>query len=187
MVTTRRGTRMITVGAVLAAGILGGQTQAAPGTAIVNTVSPNSIVIPTQEWVDVTDQPSGITVKLPGKATPADVPGGGRGYSVQTGDNAVSFIVIDGSLMQSDLDSFLQNFAKGIGGTLTSSQKTTAKGHPAIDGRLTLTKEGTRVVDFVRGIATTTHFLVLSTVGLVGDETAVKQVHQRLLAGVRIP
>jgi hypothetical protein len=193
MVTIRRGTGMPAGVAVLVAGVIAGSAPAVPGTAFLGVPYPSSIALPAQAWMDVTDQPSGVSVKLPGQATPQDVSRSvdgksikGRAYRVVTGDNAIIFIVWDVPGSQFDLEKAIQDDATR-GGIISSSQKTTVDGRPGLDARITITVSGIRLVSFSRYIAADTHVVLLATTGPVADEKAVKQLHQQLLAGVRIP
>lgn len=161
--------------------------------------SHHGITTPAVKWVKTTDSPSGITAKLPGKATvqklsvPADgTTVTGRVYSVRTDDGLVGFAVLDirggQQHLNEGLQGFLEGYNKSTGETLasTSSQKTTVDGHPALDARLS-TKESDRRVGATRFIADDTHVVQAVTLGSGANKKAMDQMHQQLLASIRIP
>ncbi|MFJ9965163.1 hypothetical protein [Streptomyces avermitilis] len=161
--------------------------------------SHQGIAKPAAKWVKTTDSPSGITVKLPGKATVQKVsaPAGattvtGRVYSVKTDDGLVGFAVLDLPGGQENLNDGLQGFLEGYNEvsrdtlTSTSSQKTTIDGHPALDARLS-TKGGDRKVGAARFIADDTHIVQAVTLGSAANEKDVDLIHRQILASIRFP
>ena len=202
---------MLTASTAVAAGgvLLPTSAFAAPETPHVGSVttmaaghaghSHQGITIPADEWVKTTDAPSGITVKLPGKATvqKLSIPAGGttvtgRVYSVETDNGFFGFAVIDVPGGQEDLheglQGFLEGYNEGAGETLTSSsiRKTTIDGRPALDARLS-TKGSDRVVGAARFIADDTHVVQAVTLGSATNKKAMDQMHQQLIASIRIP
>ncbi|GAA5707295.1 hypothetical protein SM007_34095 [Streptomyces avermitilis] len=161
--------------------------------------SHHDIAKPAVKWVKTTDSPSGITVKLPGKATlqKLSAPAGGttvtgRVYSVKTDDGLVGFVVLDVPDGQEYLNDGLQGFLEGYNEasrdtlTSTSSQKTTVDGRPALDARLS-TKGSDRKVGAARFIADDTHIVQAVTLGSAANEKDMDQIHRQILASIRIP
>ncbi len=157
--------------------------------------------VPAVEWVETKDPPSGITAEFPGKATVQEssipVEGktvNGRYYRVDiTKDEGVGLAVFDMPGDQYSLDENLQGFLDGYsivtgGETLTSTnvRKTTVDGHPVLDARLSA-EEGEGAVGFLRLIADDDHLVHAVTFGPAANEKALKEMHERFLAGIRIP
>jgi hypothetical protein len=185
--------------AVVAGGVL------LPTTAFATPQTPHgghshhSVTIPAVKWVKTTDAPSGITVRLPGKATvqklsvPAvDMTVSGRVYTVKTDDGIVGFAVLDLPGGQEDLyeglRGFLEGYKEGSGDTLTStsSRKTTVDGRPALDTRLA-TKGSDRMVGAARFIGDDTHVVQAVTLGSAANEKDMDRMHQQIVASIRIP
>ncbi|MEV6652157.1 hypothetical protein [Streptomyces sp. NPDC051219] len=159
----------------------------------------HGITIPAVEWVKTTDSPSGITAELPGSSTvrKSAVPVDGkivdvRLYGVEVADGFVGFVVFDLPGTQQDLDKMLQGsleaYEQVTGETLTSSRirKSTVDGHPALDARLS-TEGGVRLVGATRFIADDAHLVQAVTLVPEANEKAMNQMHQRLIAGIRMP
>lgn len=182
---------------------------AAPEVPQVNSVSTrvaghdghshHDIAKPAVKWVKTTDSPSGITVKLPGKATVQKIsaPAGvttvtGRVYSVKTDDGFVGFAVLDLPGGQENLNDGLQGFLEGYNEASrdalasTGSRKTTVDGRPTLDARLS-TKGSDRKVGAARFIADDTHIVQAVTLGSAANEKDVEQMHRQILASIRIP
>jgi hypothetical protein len=166
-------------------------------TAAHGSLGHQATALPTVEWVDTTDSASGITVRLPGKATFEKLPETAdtlpsRFYSVDTTDGYSAFTIADlPKDAQIDLDmglqSFIERYGKETGETLNSSsiQKTSVDGRPTLDARLATKNSGK--VGSIRLIDAGTHIVQLQTFGYAADEKAVNQTHQQMLTSVRLP
>ncbi|MFD9522820.1 hypothetical protein [Streptomyces sp. NPDC059979] len=156
--------------------------------------------LPAVEWVETTDPPSGITAELPGKVTvrkeAISIDGeivDARAYGLDTPDGAVGFTVHDmpGDRypLEDNLQRFRESYMQNTAEPLTSSnvRKVTFDGRPALDARLTSTTDGEPVVGFIRLIADDTHFVQAVTLGPEANEKALKAMHERLLASLRVP
>nr|MDT0521822.1 hypothetical protein [Streptomyces sp. DSM 41633] len=155
---------------------------------------------PAVDWVETTDPPSGITAELPGKATvrkaTVSIEGkevDARVYIVETPDGAVGFAVHDMPGDQYPLEdnlrrvreSYMQNTAEPL--TSSNVRKVTFDGRPALDARLTSETEDETLTGFIRLIADDKHLVQALVLGPEAKEKALKAMHERLLAGLRIP
>ncbi|MFB6478793.1 hypothetical protein ACFCXF_21010 [Streptomyces virginiae] len=155
---------------------------------------------PSVDWVKTTDPPSGITAELPGKATvrketvsiegkPVDA----RVYIVETPDGAVGFAVHDmpGDRypLEDNLQRILESYMVNTVEPLTSSnvRKVTFDGRPALDARLTSETEDETLTGFIRLIEDDKHLVQALALGPAANEKALKAMHERLLASLRIP
>lgn len=173
-----------------------------PGTAttVVSAVQTgHGSARPGVTWVNTTDSPSGITIRLPGKAEVQKftVPTGaksinGRLYMVETADNVVAVAVFDlpgaQGRLNDGLQGFLRSYNAGPGDSLTStsSRKATVDGHPALDAHLA-TKKNPRTVGATRFISDGTHVVQAVTLGPEAKTKDVDQMHQQLIAGIHMP
>ncbi|WP_327732531.1 hypothetical protein OG749_45375 [Streptomyces nojiriensis] len=150
--------------------------------------------------METTDPPSGITAELPGKATVRKAtvsiegkPINTRAYIAETPDGAVGFAVHDmpgdryplEDNLQRVLESYMVNTAEPL--TSSNVRKVTFDGHPALDARLTSETEGETLTGFIRLIADDKHLVQALVLGPEANEKALKAMHERLLAGLRIP
>ncbi|MFG2873914.1 hypothetical protein ACGFYU_02695 [Streptomyces sp. NPDC048337] len=91
--------------------------------------------------------------------------------------------------LEENLQGFLQAYSIVSGGEIltgTDVRKTMLDGHPALDARLSVT-EGERSVGFIRLIADDTHLVQAVTFCPEVKEKALNEMHERLLASIRIP
>ncbi|MEU7603578.1 hypothetical protein AB0B78_25670 [Streptomyces sp. NPDC040724] len=155
---------------------------------------------PAVDWVETTDPPSGITAELPGKATvrkaTVSIEGkevDARVYIAETPDGAVGFAVHDmpggqyplKDNLQRVIESYMQNTAEPL--TSSNVHKTTFDGRPALDARLTSETEDETLTGFIRLIADDKHLVQALALGPEANEKALKAMHERLLATLRIP
>lgn len=155
--------------------------------------------MPAVDWVETTDSPSGITAELPGKASvrkaTVSIEGktvDARLYMLDTPDGAVGFAVHDmpgdqyplEDNLQRVLESYMQNTAEPL--TSSNVRKVTYDGRPALDARLT-SEADEPLVGFIRLIADDKHLVQALALGPEANEKALKAMHERLLAGLRIP
>ncbi|MGW1030455.1 hypothetical protein ACWD4J_43640 [Streptomyces sp. NPDC002577] len=176
-------------------------TATAPTTAAAQGHQEQAVADPAEKWVEITDAPSGIKFKLPGKpevekfSQPA-ADGStvtGRMYSVEKADGTVViFTVYDvpGTAANANigLEGFRQGFSEEFGktATSTSAKQTTVDGHPAVDAHLS-TKDSAPLTGSSCYIAGDSHVIGIVTLGPAADAKAVDQMHQQTLDGVRIP
>ncbi|WP_189317892.1 hypothetical protein [Streptomyces brasiliensis] len=148
------------------------------------------------QWVDTTDAPSGITVKLPGRAkvehdsfTLSGKTYQIRRYKVSVGKNKVAFEVVDmhGADPKPELDPAVRGAAASISGTITRNQPLKVAGHSAREGRITFDNHGVPSVTLVRSVAADDHLVGLVAGGPATDEHGVKQLYQQLTSSLRIP
>ncbi|MGW2562343.1 hypothetical protein ACWCXB_24425 [Streptomyces sp. NPDC001514] len=155
--------------------------------------------ISTAKWVETTDAPSGIKFKLPEKAEVQEISESGltpaaRVYMVQTAEGINSAVIVydipgTQAALSEGLQEFLRGYNEGPGEnlTVTSSKQTTVDGRPALDATLADAKAGGKERGSVRLIADDTHVVQVVTLGSKANEKAVNEMHQQLVAGVRIP
>ncbi|KJY26600.1 hypothetical protein VR46_39995 [Streptomyces sp. NRRL S-444] len=156
--------------------------------------------MPAVDWVETTDPPSGITAELPGKATvrkaTVSIEGenvDARMYIADTRDGATGFAVHDmpgdryplEDNLQRVLESYMQNTAEPL--TSSNVQKVTFDGRPALDARLTSETGVETLVGFIRLIGDDKHLVQALVLGPEANEKALETMHERLLAGLRIP
>ncbi|MFF4760018.1 hypothetical protein [Streptomyces sp. NPDC001292] len=148
------------------------------------------------QWVDTTDTPSGITVKLPGSAKVKNdsITSNGRTlqirtYRVRAGDNRFVFQVTDthGADTKAALDPTIQGLADSTSGTIRSNQPLEVAGHPAREARITFDDKGVPNVLLVRYVAGAEHLVELAASGPAADEKGVKQLYQQLTGSPHIP
>lgn len=194
MITTRSGRRPRAGTWIVAAlfGLLATVLAAAPAAAAslpahvaAAPAAPGTIpahVAAQQGWVDVTDEPSGVTVALPAAAAPVAVPYG-RGYAPKGAD--IGFAVVDvPSALTPDLSDLLDTVAPGFGVTVIDSRATEVGGRRALDAEVAVDTAGVRGTALVRAVVTDGHVVVLVTAAEPGDAAAADR-HRRLLAGAR--
>lgn len=136
-----------------------------------------------QGWVDVTDEPSGVTVALPGAAAPTAVPFG-RAYAPDGANVGFGVVDVPGPLTP-DLGDLLDTVAPGLGVTVVQSRATEVDGHRALDAEVEFDTAGLTGTALVRAVVTDGYVVVLATVAQPGDTAAAAQ-HQRLLAGAEL-
>ncbi|MCX5276347.1 hypothetical protein [Streptomyces virginiae] len=155
---------------------------------------------PAVDWVETTDPPSGITAELPGKATVRQAtasidgkPVNTRAYIVETPDGAVGFAIHDmpGDRypLEDNLQRIRESYMVNTVEPLTSSnvRKVTFDGRPALDARLTSETEDETLTGFIRLIEDDEHLVQALALGPAANEKALKAMHERLLASLRIP
>ncbi|THA77804.1 hypothetical protein [Streptomyces sp. A0592] len=156
--------------------------------------------IPSVDWVETTDPPSGIRASLPGKAETRDeivsIKGRNvdvRGYWLDTAEGGVGFTVHDMPddlyTLEENLQRLVERYMITTAEPLTSSnvKKSTVDGRPVLDARLTSETNGEPLAGSVRLIADDKHFVQVLSLGPQANEKALKAVHERILAGLRIP
>ncbi|MEU6755722.1 hypothetical protein [Streptomyces sp. NPDC046685] len=154
---------------------------------------------PAVDWAETTDPPSGITAELPGKPTvrKATVSVEGKNvdarlYILDTPDGAVGFAVHDmpgdqyplEDNLQRVLESYMQNTAEPL--SSSNVRKVTFDGRPALDARLT-SEADEPAIGFIRLIADDKRLVQALVLGPEANEKALKAMHERLLATLRIP
>ncbi|MFF4826936.1 hypothetical protein ACFY20_28645 [Streptomyces sp. NPDC001312] len=149
------------------------------------------------QWVDTTDAPSGITVKLPGRAKVEhdSVTRSGRTlqireYGVSAGTNeAAAFQVTDthGADLKAAPEGAIQGLAAHYSGTVSRNQPLEVAGYPARESRITFDRHGVPSVLLVRYVAADDHLVGLVASGPATDEKGVKQLYQQLTGSLRIP
>ncbi|MEV1054058.1 hypothetical protein [Streptomyces sp. NPDC049887] len=151
-------------------------------------------------WVKTTDDPTGITVDLPGKATVEKhserVLGQevtSRGYLVETEEGFVVFVVTEvPDAYDMRLDTALRSFVEGVEketGTSfvsTGANETTVDGRPALDARIA-TDEGERMTGSTRLIDGGGYLVQAVTVGPEANEKALEKTHQEIVDSIRMP
>jgi hypothetical protein len=154
------------------------------------------------DWVLTTDPPTGISIRLPVKATVENsttTAHGAEGPSLpyrrytavfDGGEKVVFFGVVDLPSAQgrSFLDENLKSTvaATGSGGTVTSSKHLTVDGHPALDARFTTTLDGEKAVFFLRFVIDGTHLVIVETGGPVAAESDLTEKHQQALSTLHL-
>lgn len=157
------------------------------------------ISIPAVDWAEVTDTPSGITVRLPGEVEVVEFGDSPcRDYSAETTDTHVGvlFTVCDvqETPKMSDLhaaaDGATSGFRKESGNAAINStaRETKFDGHPTLDLRLS-TKEGgpDGKIGAYRYIADDSHFIIAQTVADAQNEQSLDAIHKRVITEIRIP
>ncbi|MFF8265005.1 hypothetical protein [Streptomyces virginiae] len=191
MTQRSRAQRLAAGGVTASAG-----AAAAPTPLYVTEIS----TMPTIGWVETTDAPSGITIELPGKATVRKAtvsvdgkPVEARVYAVDSPDGGTVFsvhdMVDDRYTLEDNLHRFLESYMVNTAEPLTSSEvrKSTVDGRPVLDARLASESGGEPAVGFTRLIADDDHFVQVMVLGPAANEKALEAMHERLLAGLRIP
>ncbi|MFJ3304563.1 hypothetical protein ACIPSA_15845 [Streptomyces sp. NPDC086549] len=159
---------------------------------------PRSVSAPAPaRWVETTDAPSGIKVRLPGnpevqKLTKAKDGVDGRIYMAATDTGVAGFAVADAAGVK-DLKQNLRGFLDGYNEesrsprselTGTAVKVTTSGGQRVLDTRLSA-KDGT--VGFLRLIDDGHHLVELVSLGPEQQKASVAEAHQQLLDSLRIP
>ncbi|MGW7367374.1 hypothetical protein ACWGI8_29120 [Streptomyces sp. NPDC054841] len=157
------------------------------------TGPPRSI---TAEWVETTDKPTGISVKMPGKAETQE---GSftldsksiqmRIYKVEDGNKRFAFEVADtsGTDVKDALGTVIPGAAAPVSGTVTSNRATTVDGHPAREGRITFNSDGVPSVILIRVIAADGQLVVLATSAPTANEKGLNVLYKRFTSSLRIP
>ena len=154
-------------------------------------------------WVPVVDEPTGVTVQMPGEATSEalEAPDGAggtvplRSYIASAGErqHAVSFSVTDippgqeAVAPEDRLEPSLQGAAANTGATIESQSTASAGAYPALDGVLIFTQGGTAGVSLMRVAATDTAVVIVQTVGRASDRAELETLQQRLASSLVIP
>ncbi|MEU4094900.1 hypothetical protein [Streptomyces sp. NPDC026673] len=149
------------------------------------------------EWVKTTDSSTGISFKLPGKATieeivKDDISYAARSYSVTTADESTTITVNDGPTLSEDLDLQLQftlradNADPGDDLKATDIKKTAVDGHAVLDARVTNPADADYVA-FVRIISDEAHVVKVVTETSAGDDQAGSRTQQKARDSVRFP
>ncbi|MEW2139533.1 hypothetical protein AB0892_23620 [Streptomyces sp. NPDC005409] len=181
----------------------GGVPASATAFAAASTPAPLHVTAipatPAVDWVETTDPPSGITAELPGKPTvrKATVSVEGKNvdarlYILDTPDGAVGFAVHDmpgdqyplEDNLQRVLESYMQNTAEPL--SSSNVRKVMFDGRPALDARLT-SEADESLIGFIRLIADDKRLVQALVLGPEANEKALKAMHERLLANLRIP
>ncbi|WUD73178.1 hypothetical protein OG937_16505 [Streptomyces sp. NBC_00510] len=149
------------------------------------------------KWAKTTDSPTGITFKLPGKATKEeivedDITYAARSYSVTTADETTSITVNDGPTLSAGLDLQLQFLLNANNDypdddlKATNIKKSTVNGHAVLDARVT-NPAVADWVGFIRIISDDDHVVNVATDAPAADEQAASQTHQEARDSVRFP
>lgn len=174
MVGTRR---RAPVGTLIAAALLG----------LLALLGAGPVVAPVaarQDWVEVTDAPSGVTVALPGAAEATTVPYG-RAYAPEGGD--VAFAVLDVPIPAGvDLAGAVGTVAPTLGVTIVESTDTTVEGHPAVDAVVAVDRDGVSGTALVRAVVADGYVVVLVTRAASPEDPAAADLHRKLLDGARL-
>jgi hypothetical protein len=167
-------------------------------TATQDGQDPNGVADPAENWVEITDEPTGITFRLPAEPTVEDISERGadgetytgRSYSVETSDGsaAIAFNVYDVRGAQVDLDLAIEEVCKKYedlsDATATSAvEETTVDGHPAREARLSSQTD----VGSASVAADGAHLVGFMSLGPVGEEAAMAELHQQVSDSVSIP
>ncbi|MFF4761077.1 hypothetical protein [Streptomyces sp. NPDC001292] len=210
MGTTRRFVRTATTAsltAVLTGAAIGGATAvstpqdfARTGSLRLAATAGGPVTSPPRgiaaQWVNTTDAPSGITVKLPGstKVEHDSITLSGKTYQLRmykasAGKNKAAFQVTDmhGADSKAALDPAIRGVAASISGTVSRNQPLEVAGHPAREGRITFDSNGVPSVVLVRYVAAADHLVGLVASGPAADEKGVKQLYQQLTGSLHIP
>ncbi|MFJ9855422.1 hypothetical protein [Streptomyces sp. NPDC101150] len=155
--------------------------------------------IPAVNWAEVTDPPSGITVRLPGKVKvteSSDPPC--RDYSAEMTETHVLVLFTICDAAETPKMSDLQAAAKGSTDGFrkqsdnvaikSSTRETKFDGHPTLDLRLS-TKAGgpDSSIGAFRYISDDSHFIIAQTMGDAQNEKSLNSTHKQLITGIRIP
>jgi hypothetical protein len=154
---------------------------------------------PAENWVEITDAPTGITFRLPAEPTVENVsePGRdgrtitGRQYSVETvdGSAAIVFTVYDAPGTTENLDNGIKEICKNYkelsDATATSTiDETQVDGHPAREAHLS-SKTDVGAASVVA--ADDAHIVEFASLGPVAEEQAMAELHQQISDSVSIP
>jgi hypothetical protein len=169
--------------------------SALASTSAVATVHAEGAV--SGDGVTTTDTPSGISVMLPGQPTVkktttaaadgTDLPLRQYLLALNGGNEAVLSEVGDAAFRTFHADKGLQGvFSRWPGGTITSSRHLDINGHPAIDGRLTATMNGTPAVCLIRIVSDNGYVVRVFTLGRVTEENDLTALHQQVIDTLRL-
>ena len=149
-------------------------------------------------WTQTTDDPSGISARLPGKAEMRDVSEHGvegRMYVAKTDYGAIGFAVYDTppggrwdlkGCLQDTLNGFNED-SRSADGKLTSKdvqEGTTPDGQPALDAALAA-RDGT--VGHVRYVDLGDHMIMVISLGTSDNRQAMDADYLQLLNGIQLP
>lgn len=179
-----------------------------PNGALADAVMPHHAAAPTMaagtnvpaaDWAEVTDTPSGITVRLPGEVEviESDEPPC-RDYSAVTADEnvVVLFTVCDfqETPKMSDLHAAAEGTISGFReetddvAIKSSTRETKFDGRPALDLRLSVKDGGPdSIIGAYRYIADDSHFIMAQTVSDAQNEKSLNSTHKRLITDIHIP
>lgn len=168
-------------------------------TATQDGQDPDGVADPAENWVEITDEPTGITFRLPAEPTVQEVTepyvdGGtytGRQYSVETNDGsaAIVFTVYDVPGTEENLDMGIKQICKNYEdlsdpAAATSSQETEVDGRPAREAHLS---SQTDVGAASLIAADDAHIVEFLSLGPATEEQAMAEIHQQISDSVSIP
>ncbi|MEU4062593.1 hypothetical protein AB0F25_09165 [Streptomyces wedmorensis] len=179
-----------------------------PNGALADAVMPHraaaptmasGINIPAADWAEVTDTPSGITVRLPGEVEviESDEPPC-RDYSAVTTDEKVVLLFTVCDFQETPKMSDLHEAAEGTisafreesgdAAIKSSTRETKFDGRPTLDLRLSV-KEGDpdSIIGAYRYIADDSHFIMAQTVSDAQNEKSLNSTHKQLITEIHIP
>jgi len=151
------------------------------------------------QWVETTDAPSGIKIRLPGnpatkQLTKAKDGADVRVYMVGTDSGPLAFEVVDApDVGRMDLDDGLHGFvdgwnedARSAGYKLTSSdaRPATVDGRPALDAHLSTRDGGAGSIRLVKD---GDHCIVILGIGHRGQEKPMDDMYQQTLTSLHMP
>ncbi len=147
---------------------------------------------PLDDWVTVTDEPSGATFQLPDPAEPqadtAPTGDGGevtlRNYSATTDDGIeLGFNIIDTPGDSYDLDAGVEGVASTLGGEVVSSVDTEVAGQGAVDVELTY---GEDMFVLFTLVSTEDHVMQTLASGPESERPAVEATFEQLTESLEV-
>jgi hypothetical protein len=180
--------------------VTGAAAPASPATALTAPYTLTTLRAegPPSGWVTTTDPTSGISVMLPGQPTinqTTTIAADGKSIQIRayacnlSGSNGVVvFVIADGASGTADLDAAMQSITStsGSNGTVTSSRHFVLDGHPALDGRFTVTIRDIPAVGLARFVSDSDHLVGIATSGPVTEEDTLARLHQQVLHTLRL-
>ncbi|HEX6198572.1 MAG TPA: hypothetical protein VFZ37_21895 [Jiangellaceae bacterium] len=182
--------------AVLTLSACGGSDDADPSADVGSTTTGSGPALPEQatadesEWVELTDEPSGIRFKMPEPTEPqadsATMPDGTpvtlRQYSLLTErDVELGVNVIDTPGTDYDFDAGIDGVAGTLDGEVISTAETEVGGDPAVDVEISY---GEGYIVFFRLVTGEEHIVQSLASGPESERAAVRRTHRRLSESV---
>lgn len=148
------------------------------------------------EWVRTSDTVTQVSVELPGttamQSSTLPLPTGeqmaARTWVVELGDDgAASLTVVDTQGQPMDLTGALAGAAANIAGVVESQTMTSQNGRAAIDGRISISPQGTDGVVHMRIVDAGGSVVILQALGLASETDALEQLQQRMIGTLVVP
>lgn len=148
------------------------------------------------EWVRTSDTVTQVSVELPGttamQSSTLPLPTGeqmaARAWVVELGDDgAASLMVVDTQGQPMDLSGALAGAAANIAGVVETQTMTSQNGRAAIDGKISISPQGTDGVVHMRIVDAGGSVVILQALGLASETDALEQMQQRMIGTLVVP